>query len=150
MKNFFNAHGVVYARISDDGVLRKSERQSDRLRITGLREHAIDEVLLRECLALDVKTVEIKEKGDGGCVRLWRIDIMDVEKYGKKVTLRGVQRRTIPLLRCQLVSGPAEPWYTAEREAMKRAEAPKTPTATQACLFDATELQSVAQFGRWL
>ncbi len=139
MKNLHAANGRIYAQIGDDGVLRKSEKQCDRLRITGNREHAIDEALLQECLRLRVERLEIKERGDDGVVRLWRIDIADLLRYGKKKTLRGIERRTIPLVRCDLVYGSPEPWYTAEKAAMKKEQAtPKQPQPAQLGLFGAT------------
>lgn len=142
MKNLHAANGRIYAQIGDDGVLRKSEKQCDRLRVTGNREHAIDEALLQECLRLRVERLEIKERGDDGVVRLWRIDIADLLRYGKKKTLRGIERRTIPLVRCDLVYGSPEPWYTAERAAMKKEQAtPKKPQSAQLGLFGATDYE---------
>ena len=142
MKNLHAANGRIYAQIGDDHVLRKSEKQRDRLRITGNREHAIDEALLQECLRLRVERLEIKERGDDGVVRLWRIDLADLLRYGKKKTLRGVERRTIPLVRCDLVYGAPEPWYTAERAAMKKEQAtPKKPQSAQLGLFGATDYE---------
>ncbi len=136
MKNLHAANGRIYAQIGDDGVLRKSEKQRDRLRVTGCREHAIDEDLLQECLRLRVERLEIKERGDDGVVRMWRIDLADLLLYGKKRTLRGIERRTIPLVRCDLVYGSPEPWYTAERAAMKKELAtPKKPQSAQLGLF---------------
>ena len=136
MKNLHAANGRIYAQIGDDHVLRKSEKQCDRLRITGNREHAIDEALLQECLRLRVERLEIKERGDDGVVRMWRIDLADLLLYGKKRTLRGIERRTIPLVRCDLVYGSPEPWYLAERHAMQKEQAtPKKPEAAQLGLF---------------
>lgn len=142
MKNLHAANGRIFAQIGDDGVLRKSEKQCDRLRITGNREHAIDEALLQECLRLRVERLEIKERGDDGVIRLWRIDLADLLLYGKKRTLQGIERRTIPLVRCDLVYGSPEPWYAAERAAMKKEQAtPKKPQASQLGLFELTEYE---------
>ena len=142
MKNLHAANGRIYAQIGDDGVLRKSEKQCDRLRITGNREHAIDEALLQECLRLRVERLEIKERGDDGVVRMWRIDLADLLLYGKKRTLRGIERRTIPLVRCDLVYGAPEPWYAAERAALKKEERkPKEPQSSQLGLFGATDYE---------
>ena len=136
MKNFHAANGRIFAQIGDDHVLRKSEKQCDRLRITGNREHAIDEALLQECLRLRVERLEIKERGDDGVIRLWKIDLADILRYGKKKTLRGNERRTIPLVRCDLIRGTPEPWYLAERHAMQKEQAtPKKPEAAQLGLF---------------
>ena len=136
MKNLHAANGRIYAQIGDDGTLRKSEKQRDRLRVTGCREHAIDEALLQECLRLRVERLEIKERGDDGVVRMWRIDLADLLLYGKKRTLRGIERRTIPLVRCDLIRGAPEPWYLAERHAMQKERAtPKKPEAAQLGLF---------------
>jgi len=139
MKNLHAANGRIYAQIGDDGVLRKSEKQRDRLRITGGREHALDEALLQEALSLGVTRLELKERGDDGVVRLWRIALKDLLRYGKRRILRGIERRTIPLVRCDLVYGSPEPWYTAEKAAMKKEQAtPKKPQPAQLGLFGAT------------
>ena len=122
-RNFFNGNGRMFAQIGPGGVLRKSEKERDRLRIFGGRSHAIDEELTNECSRLGVEELQIREKADGGGVRVWRISLEDVRQYGKIRTLRGVLRRTIPLVRCELVSGPVEDWYTAERAAMMKPEA---------------------------
>ena len=139
MKNLHAANGRTYAQIGDDGVLRKSEKQCDRLRVTGCREHALDEALLQEALSLGVTRLELKERGDDGVVRMWRIDLADLLLHGKKRTLRGIERRTIPLVRCDLVYGSPEPWYAAEKAAMKKEQAtPKRPEPAQLGLFGAT------------
>lgn len=140
MKNLHAANGRIYAQIGDDGTLRKSEKQRDRLRATGCREHAIDEALLQEALSLGVTRLELKERGDDGVVRLWRIALKDLLRYGKRRILRGIERRTIPLVRCDIIRGAPEPWYLAERAAMQKEERkPKKPEAAQLGLFGATE-----------
>lgn len=123
-KNFHNANGRIYAQIAD-GILRKSEKERDRLRIFGGRSHAIDEDLFDECCRLGVSELRIREKTDDGVFRVWKISLDDVRQYGKIRTLRGIERRTIPLVCCKLVSGPAEPWYAAERAALLEEAKPK-------------------------
>ena len=115
-KIFYNANGQVFAKIGVDGVLRKSEKERDRLRIFGGKSHAMDEELFQECMSLGVLKLEIREKTDKGASRVWSIPITDIEKYGKEVTLRGVPRRTIPLTYCELLSGTPESWYLAEQK----------------------------------
>ena len=122
MKTFFNAKGIVFARLDDDGVLHKSERQKDRLRVTGGRSHAIDEGLLDEVLQAGGKTLEITEKGISGEVRVFRIPLEDVRRYGKRLTLAGISRWTVPLPCCELVRGEEEEWRLTARNEMLQAE----------------------------
>lgn len=142
-KIFYNANGQVFAKIGTDGVLRKSEKERDRLRIFGGKSHAMDEELFQECLSLGVLKLEIREKTDNGASRVWSIPITDVEKYGKEVTLRGVPRRTIPLTYCELLSGPAESWYLAERNArIEETSSQKKQRIVQERLFPKDESHS--------
>ena len=122
MKTFFNAKGIIFARLDDDGILHKSERQKDRLRVTGGRSHAIDEGLLDEVLQAGGKTLEITEKGISGEVRVFRIPLEDVRRYGKRLTLAGISRWTVPLPCCELVQGPEEEWRLTARNEMLQAE----------------------------
>lgn len=122
MKNFRNSKGTVFARLDDDGVLHKSERQKDRLRVTGGRSHALDADLLDEAIQAGGRILEIAEKGFSGEVRLFRIPLEDVRRYGKRLTLAGVSRLTVPLAACHLVQGPEEEWKAVERAEILRAE----------------------------
>ncbi|WP_029165820.1 hypothetical protein [Aminiphilus circumscriptus] len=122
MRCFYNAKGIVFARLDDDGVLRKSERQRDRLRVTGGRSHAIDESLLDEVLRSGGRLLEITEKGISGETRIFRIPLEDVRRYGKRLTLAGISRWTVPLPCCELVRGPEEEWRLTARNEMLQAE----------------------------
>ena len=122
MKTFFNAKGIIFARLDDDGILHKSERQKDRLRVTGGRSHAIDEGLLDEVLQAGGKTLEITEKGISGEVRVFRIPLEEIRRYGKRLTLAGISRWTVPLPCCELVQGPEEEWRLTARNEMLQAE----------------------------
>lgn len=122
MKTFFNAKGIVFARLDDDGVLHKSEKQKDRLRVTGGRSHALDAALLDEVIQAGGKTLEITEKGISGETRIFRIPLEDVRRYGKRLTLAGVSRWTVPLPCCELVRGPEEEWRLTARNEMLQAE----------------------------
>ena len=122
MKSFHNERGIVFARLDDDGVLRKSERQRDRLRVTGGRSHALDADLLDEVIQAGGKTLEITEKGISGETRIFRIPLEDVRRYGKRLTLAGVSRWTVPLPCCELVRGPEEEWRLTARNEMLQAE----------------------------
>lgn len=125
MRSFHNSKGVVFARLSDDGTLHKSENQKDRLRVTGGKAHAIDVNLLDEALQAGGRLLEITEKGISGEVRVFRIPLEDIRRYGKRLTLAGVDRWTVPLAACKLVRGEEERWRLAERELMLRAAVPK-------------------------
>lgn len=122
MRCFYNAKGKIYASLDDGGVLHKSERQKDRLRVTGGRSHALDADLLDEVIQAGGKTLEITEKGISGEVRVFRIPLEDVRRYGKRLTLAGVSRWTVPLPCCELVRGPEEEWRLTARNEMLQAE----------------------------
>ena len=122
MKTFHNSKGVVFARLDDDGTLRKNEKQKDRLRVTGGRSHALDETLLDEVLQAGGKILEITEKGISGETRVFRITLEDVRKHGKRLTLAGVSRWTVPLPCCELIRGPEEEWRLTARAEILRAE----------------------------
>ena len=122
MKTFHNSKGTVFARLDDDGTLHKNEKQKDRLRVTGGRSHALDADLLDEVIQAGGKTLEITEKGISGEVRVFRIPLEDVRRYGKRLTLAGVSRWTVPLPCCELVRGPEEEWRLTARNEMLQAE----------------------------
>lgn len=142
-RTFFNDKGKAFARLDDDGTLHKSEHKKDRLRVTGGRSHALDETLLDEVLQAGGKTLEITEKGFSGEVRVFRIQLEDVRKHGKRLTLAGISRWTVPLAVCELVSGLEEPWRLADREELLQAEARREEVAAiraeQGFLFSAEE-----------
>jgi hypothetical protein len=122
MKTFHNSKGVVFARLDDDGTLRKNEKQKDRLRVTGGRSHALDAALLDEVLQAGGKILELTEKGISGEIRVFRILLEDIRKHGKRLTLAGVSRLTVPLAACHLVQGPEEEWRLTARAEILRAE----------------------------
>jgi hypothetical protein len=122
MKIFHNERGIVFARLDDDGILHKSERQKDRLRVTGGRSHALDETLLDEAIQAGGETLEITEKGISGEVRVFKIALEDIRRYGKRLTLAGVSRWTVPLPCCELVRGEEEEWRLTARNEMLQAE----------------------------
>ncbi len=122
MKTFHNSKGTVFARLNDDGILHKNEKQKDRLRVTGGRSHALDADLLDEVIQAGGKTLEITEKGISGEVRVFRIPLEDVRRYGKRLTLAGISRWTVPLPCCELVQGPEEEWRLTARAEILRAE----------------------------
>jgi hypothetical protein len=121
MRCFYNARGKAYGSLDEDGVLHKSEKQKDRLRVTGGRSHALDADLLDEALQAGGKTLEITEKGVSGETRIFRIPLGDIRRYGKRLTLAGVSRWTIPLPACELVRGPEEEWRAVERAELLKA-----------------------------
>ena len=143
MKTFHNSKGTVFARLDDDGILHKNEKQKDRLRVTGGRSHALDADLLDEVIQAGGKTLEITEKGISGEVRVFRIPLEDVRRYGKRLTLAGVSRWTVPLAACELVSGLEEPWRLADRAEILRAESRREEVqeirAVQGMLFSDEE-----------
>lgn len=122
MKTFHNSKGTVFARLDDDGILHKNEKQKDRLRVTGGRSHALDETLLDEVIQAGGETLEITERGISGEVRVFRIPLEDIRRYGKRLTLAGVSRWTVPLPCCELVQGEEEEWRLTARNEMLQAE----------------------------
>lgn len=129
MRCFRNSKGKVFARLGDDGVLHKSEHQKDRLRVTGGRSHALDEDLLDEVIQSGGKTLEITERGIAGEVRVFRIPLEDVRRYGKRLTLAGISRWTVPLAACQLLFGPEEAWRLEARAELLKAESRREEVA---------------------
>lgn len=143
MRCFHNENGRVFARLDDDGTLHKNEKQRDRLRVTGGRSHAIDEGLLDEVLQAGGRLLEIKEKGLSGEVRVFQIPLEDVRRYGKRLTLAGISRWTVPLSCCELVQGPEEEWRLTARAELLKAEARRDDVkeirAVQGMLFSDEE-----------
>lgn len=129
MKSFHNERGIVFARLDDDGVLHKSERQKDRLRVTGGRSHALDADLLDEAIQAGGKTLEITERGISGEIRVFRIPLEEIRRYGKRLTLAGVSRWTVPLPCCELVQGPEEEWRLTARAELLKAESRREEVA---------------------
>jgi hypothetical protein len=122
MRCFHNSKGKVFARLGDDGVLRKSERQRDRLRVTGGRSHAIDADLLEEAINEGAEVLEIVERTLSAGKRVFRIPLRDIYRYGRRVTLAGISRWTVPLQCCELTRGPEEEWRLTARNEMLQAE----------------------------
>lgn len=121
MRCFHNENGRVYASL-EGNVLRKSEREKDRLRVSGGTSYAIDVGLLEKAISEGAETLEITEKGISGEVRVFRIPLEDVRRYGKRLTLAGVSRWTVPLPCCELVRGPEEEWRLTARAELLKAE----------------------------
>ncbi len=120
-RTFFNDKGKAFASL-EGNVLHKSEHQKDRLRVTGGRSHALDETLLDEVLQAGGKILEITEKGISGETRVFRIPLEDIRKHGKRLTLAGISRWTVPLPCCELVQGPEEEWRLTARAELLQAE----------------------------
>jgi hypothetical protein len=129
MRCFYNAKGIVFARLDDDGTLHKNEKQKDRLRVTGGRSHALDADLLDEVIQAGGRLLEIKEKGISGEIRIFRISLEDVRRYGKRLTLAGISRWTVPLQCCELVRGPEEEWRLTARAELLKAESRREEVA---------------------
>ncbi|MGI6251834.1 MAG: hypothetical protein ACOYJV_00135 [Aminivibrio sp.] len=138
-KAFHNHKGKVYATL-ENGVLRKSERQKDRLKVTGGRAHAIDADLLSEAIGAGGRVLQIRERGLAGEVRIFQIQLEDIRRYGRRLTLAGVARVTVPLERCKLLQGPEEPWRLLARqehiEAEERREETEAVQGDQLQLFE--------------
>lgn len=120
-RTFFNDRGKAFASL-EGNILHKSEHQKDRLKISGGRSHALDEDLLDEVIQSGGKTLEITERGFSGETRIFRISLGDIRKHGKRLTLAGVSRWTVPLPCCELVKGPEEEWRLTARNEMLQAE----------------------------
>lgn len=126
VKSFFNSNGKIFATLTSDGILTKTEYEKDRLRIYGGRAHAIDADVVQEALRLQGRTLLIREKTTDGKVRKWSISLKMLEKAPRR-QLRGIERIVIELSKCELVSGQPELWYLEEREKLKeRLVAPKS------------------------
>lgn len=129
MRCFYNARGKAYGSLDEDGVLHKSEKQKDRLRVTGGRSHALDETLLEEAVRAGGKILEVKERGISGEIRVFRVSLEDVRRYGKRLTLAGISRWTVPLSCCELVQGPEEEWRLTARAELLKAESRREEVA---------------------
>ena len=122
MQRYLNVKGNLYASLEENGVLQKNEHEKDRLRITGCKCHAIDETVLNEAIQAGGSVLEITEKTASGERRVFQIPLTDIPKHGKRVTLAGISRWTVPLAACQLLSGPEEEWRVVDRAELLRAE----------------------------
>lgn len=120
MRSFHNGKGKVYASL-EGNTLHKSEHEKDRLRISGGTSYAIDADLLEEAINEGAEVLEITEKAIPAGKRIFRIPLRDIYRYGRKVTLAGVSRWTIPLPACELISGPEEEWRLTARAELLRA-----------------------------
>ncbi len=90
---FFTKHdGGVYAKLLEGGIVRKHEKQKDRLRVSGNKDHAIDLSLVKDAQAEEASSLEILETGLQGEKRLFRISLDDLLTYGRKITLCGRER----------------------------------------------------------
>lgn len=118
---FFNAQGKPFASL-EGNVLHKSEHQKDRLKISGGTSYAIDADLLEEAINEGAEVLEILEKAIPAGKRVFQIPLKDIYRYGRKVTLAGVSRWTVPLPACELVSGLEEAWRLEARAELLRAE----------------------------
>ncbi|NCC62336.1 MAG: hypothetical protein EOM12_15660 [Verrucomicrobiae bacterium] len=122
MQTYHNVKGNVYACLEENGVFQKNEHEKDRLRITGGKCHAIDEDVLNEAIQAGGNILQITEKTASGERRVFQIPLTDIPKHGKRVTLAGISRWTVPLAACQLLSGPEEEWRLIDRAELLRAE----------------------------
>ena len=122
IKLFTKADGGVYAKLLEGGVVRKHEKQKDRLRVSGSKDHAIDLSLVKDAQAEGASTLEILETGLQGEKRLFRISLDDLMTYGRKIFLCGRERIRISLARFELVFGPEEAWRLEARAELLRAE----------------------------
>ena len=120
-RTFFNDKGRAYAFL-EGNILHKSEHQKDRLKISGGTSYAIDADLLEEAINEGAEVLEISEKAIPSGKRVFRIPLRDIYRYGRKVTLAGVSRWTVPLPACELVSGLEEAWRLEARAEILRAE----------------------------
>lgn len=119
---FFTKHnGGVYAKLLEGGIVRKHEKQKDRLRVSGNKDHAIDVSLIKDAQAEGASTLEILETGLQGEKRLFRISLDDLMTYGRKIFLCGRERIRISLARFELVFGPEEAWRLEDRAEILRA-----------------------------
>lgn len=143
MRCFHNEKGVIYASLGDDGVLHKSEHQKDRLKISGGTSYAIDADLLEEAIAEGAEFLEISEKAIPAGKRVFRIPLKGIYRYGRKVTLAGISRWTVPLAACHLVQGPEELWRLEARAEILKAESRREEVAViravQGMLFSDAE-----------
>lgn len=141
-RTFFNDKGKAFATM-EGNILHKSEHQKDRLRISGGTSYAIDADLLEEAINEGAEVLEISEKAIPSGKRVFRIPLRDIYRYGRKVTLAGVSRWTVPLPACELVSGLEEAWRLEARAELLRASLRESQVreirAEQQTLFSDTE-----------
>jgi len=122
LKFFTKNDGGVYAKLLEGGILRKYEKQWDRLRVSGNKDHAIELYLVRDAQVEGASTLEILETGLQGEKRLFRISLDDLLTYRRKITLCGDERLRISLARFELVFGPDEQWRFEDLAEIRRAE----------------------------
>ncbi len=151
-QKFFNEKGLVYASITQDGFLLKNEKEQDRLIILDRKGYAIDIALLVRALEYGATRLEIKETTLAGGQRVYQVELTDVQKYSRHVTLAGIPRYAFSLAICTLVSGLPEEWQIIEhaRWLTSQSEAPKSKKDQpfqyqQDRLFDKQELQDLAR-----
>ena len=133
-EQFFNHKGKCFASLCG-AILKKSEREEDRLRMTGGRAYAIDVDVLRKAHSKGAKFLEIHEKTVTKTKRVFQIPIIDIFRYGREIDIRGIARCTIPLEACELKQGSDEPWRVEAREALLKGE--DSNTRSQLPLFGA-------------
>lgn len=117
-REFFNHRGKCFASVCGD-VLKKSEREGDRLRITGGRAYAIDADVLLIAQSQGAKFLEIHEKTFSNDKRVFKIPISDIYCFGQEINIKGIERWTIPLEACSLVEGDDESWRIEAMQALK-------------------------------
>lgn len=153
LKHFFNQHGRIYSTLYAGGVLKKSERQCDRLHSLGNRAHAIDKDLIDESVRLGAKKLILTEAPNDGTTvkRKYEIPISEVIAGGV-LTMRGTHRYRIWLCRARLIQGTPEAWQVAERQQWLEKtmfNAVKDPARKeQRSLFDDETLIEAAQSER--
>ena len=117
-RGFFNHRGKCFASVCGD-VLKKSERESDRLRITGGRAYAIDADVLSKAQSQGANFLEIHEKTVSNDKRVFKIPINDINCFGERIRIKGIERWTIPLEACSLLEGEDESWRIEAMQALK-------------------------------
>ncbi|MPM11907.1 hypothetical protein SDC9_58258 [bioreactor metagenome] len=127
-RTFFNDRGKAYAALAGN-TLRKNEREKDRLRVSGGKSYAIDERVLEEAATEGAEVLEIVEKTISGGKRIFRIPLRDIYRLGRRLTIAGISRLTVPLAACELISGLEEPWRLADREELLQTEARREEVA---------------------
>ena len=103
LKRFTTPSGAVVAKVYSDGSLRKYEKQRDRLRVTGFKHHAVDLSMLDEAWSLGARRLELVETADNGKRRLFTISFEDMAEHGRRLSLVGRERLTVPLDRCEVM-----------------------------------------------
>ena len=154
IQRFFNSKGVVFATLTADGVLQKSEKEKDRLIVMDRKAYAVDVALVSKAIEAGAPQLEIKETTLAGSKRVYRISLSVIQRQSRRVTLAGIPRYAFSLSWCELVSGLHERWQIVEHERWLASQS-EAPTAReeqpqqQASLFDTQELQDLALSGRW-